>query len=208
MEAVLAKAPEAKEIEIKEKPRTIARRQQVLDAAARCFCRYGFHTTSMAQVSAEAGMSVGHIYRYFTGKEAIIAAIVRGDLDKKVCEAEEFPNSVENLRASLVERTDEIVQKASDPEKAALWLEIRAEAARNPAIGALIREADAFIAGRLREVITSAVERKLEPADLEARVEMFMLIFQGIGIRTVSNPDIDRKALSQLVKLSIDAILE
>src|SRR5437660_5351731 len=52
------------------------RRSQILDAALVCFARRGFHQTSMHDISAEAGISVGLIYRYFDNKEAVIAAMV------------------------------------------------------------------------------------------------------------------------------------
>ena len=52
-----------------------ARRRQILDAARRCFLRNGFHATSMQDVLAEAGLSAGAVYRYFRGKDEIIAAI-------------------------------------------------------------------------------------------------------------------------------------
>jgi TetR/AcrR family transcriptional regulator, transcriptional repressor of aconitase len=52
------------------------RRQQILDAAADCFARNGFHRTSMQDVVKESGLSAGLIYRYFTGKDDMIVAIV------------------------------------------------------------------------------------------------------------------------------------
>ncbi|MFD5691492.1 TetR/AcrR family transcriptional regulator [Streptomyces rubiginosohelvolus] len=52
-----------------------ARRRQILDGAAHCFARNGFHGTSMQDVLKEVGLSAGAVYRYFAGKEDIIAAI-------------------------------------------------------------------------------------------------------------------------------------
>ncbi|MFC4372534.1 TetR/AcrR family transcriptional regulator [Nocardia halotolerans] len=52
------------------------RRQQIIDAAQLCFARKGFHETSMQDVFAESGMSAGAVYRYFTSKNDIIAAMV------------------------------------------------------------------------------------------------------------------------------------
>ncbi|MEV4945740.1 helix-turn-helix domain-containing protein [Streptomyces sp. NPDC053755] len=52
-----------------------ARRRQILDGAARCFARNGFHATSMQDVLGEVGLSAGAVYRYFRGKEELIAAI-------------------------------------------------------------------------------------------------------------------------------------
>lgn len=51
------------------------RRRQILDAARACFMRNGFHATSMQDVIAEAGLSVGAVYRYFKSKNEIVAAI-------------------------------------------------------------------------------------------------------------------------------------
>jgi AcrR family transcriptional regulator len=52
-----------------------ARRQQILDAARACFLRNGFHQTSMQDVIAAAGLSVGAVYRYFRSKNDIVEAI-------------------------------------------------------------------------------------------------------------------------------------
>jgi len=52
-----------------------ARKTQILDAAWNCFARNGYHGTTMQDVATEAGISAGAIYRYFDGKEAVLAAI-------------------------------------------------------------------------------------------------------------------------------------
>ncbi|MGW0763463.1 TetR/AcrR family transcriptional regulator [Streptomyces sp. NPDC002814] len=52
-----------------------ARRRQILDGAARCFARNGFHATSMQDVLKEADLSAGAVYRYFSGKDELITAI-------------------------------------------------------------------------------------------------------------------------------------
>src|SRR5258707_10345356 len=54
---------------------SLDRRVQILDAALVCFAQRGFHQTSMHDISAEAGISVGLIYRYFANKEAVISAM-------------------------------------------------------------------------------------------------------------------------------------
>jgi AcrR family transcriptional regulator len=53
-----------------------ARRRQILDGAALCFARNGFHATSMQDVLKEVDLSAGAVYRYFSGKDELIAAIV------------------------------------------------------------------------------------------------------------------------------------
>ncbi|MEU6388260.1 TetR/AcrR family transcriptional regulator [Streptomyces sp. NPDC046939] len=53
-----------------------ARRRQILDGAALCFARNGFHATSMQDVLKEVDLSAGAVYRYFRGKDELIHAIV------------------------------------------------------------------------------------------------------------------------------------
>jgi len=52
-----------------------ARRAAIVAAARRCFSRDGFHQTSMPDIAAEAGLSAGASYRYFSSKEEIIIEI-------------------------------------------------------------------------------------------------------------------------------------
>ena len=52
-----------------------ARKGQILDAAWNCFARNGYHRTTMQDIATEAAISAGAIYRYFDGKEAVLAAI-------------------------------------------------------------------------------------------------------------------------------------
>lgn len=51
-----------------------ARRRQILEASWRCFARDGFHGTSMQDIFAEAGLSAGAVYRYFSSKLDLIKA--------------------------------------------------------------------------------------------------------------------------------------
>lgn len=52
-----------------------ARRAEIVAAARRCFSRDGFHQTLMPDVAAEAGVSTGAPYRYFSSKEEIILEV-------------------------------------------------------------------------------------------------------------------------------------
>lgn len=56
------------------------RRAGILQAAARCFAHNGFHSTSMADVISESGLSAGAVYLYFRSKEEIIGAVAEQTL--------------------------------------------------------------------------------------------------------------------------------
>lgn len=52
-----------------------ARRNQILDAAARVFAQKGFHPTTIKDIAREAGIADGTIYNYFDNKPALLLGI-------------------------------------------------------------------------------------------------------------------------------------
>ncbi|MND26768.1 HTH-type transcriptional repressor KstR2 [compost metagenome] len=48
------------------------KRKEILEAAHRCFLRYGLQGASISMICKEARMSPGHLYHYFPSKDAII----------------------------------------------------------------------------------------------------------------------------------------
>ncbi|MEN6477945.1 MAG: helix-turn-helix domain-containing protein, partial [Rectinema sp.] len=53
-----------------------AKRETILREAKRLFARDGYDAASMGTLARAAGLPVGSLYTYFSGKEAIIEAIV------------------------------------------------------------------------------------------------------------------------------------
>ncbi|WP_031238468.1 TetR/AcrR family transcriptional regulator [Asticcacaulis sp. AC466] len=172
-----------------------ARQQHILDATLRCVRRSGFHGASMSHIAAEAKMSVGVIYRYFANKEAIIEAIVANDLAEmraKFAEWETLPDDA--LLDTLLDTLEMAVEHKYTVDNAALALEVLAEAARNPRVAAIVENADT----QERELGRSLCRRLMPGGDavqMAARGEIIGMIFDGMMIRAVSNPAIDRKAL-------------
>ena len=52
-----------------------ARRNQILDAAAKAFAEKGFHPTTIKDIATEAGIAHGSIYTYFENKTALLLGI-------------------------------------------------------------------------------------------------------------------------------------
>lgn len=59
-------------------------KQRILAAATRRFADYGYAKTTMAEIAADAGMSVGNLYRHFENKEALAIACMRRQLESKL----------------------------------------------------------------------------------------------------------------------------
>lgn len=189
------------------RPSAETRRQQILDAACDEVRRSGFHGASMAEIAKAAGLSVGQIYRYFENKEAIIAAIVAQDLAEmreKFAELESRPG---DLLDSISEHMPEAVDKCYDMGRAALVLEVLAEAARNSKVAAIVRAADC----QERALSRAMLERNRKPewseAEFEARAEMIAVIFDGLIMRAVNNPGADRQALAGMMRKTLECLL-
>ena len=76
------------------------RRQEILDAAMRCFTRTGYHKTTMDDIVAESGLSKGTLYWYFKGKRELFFALFDSILDEMLAP---LPTLLE-IDAPVVER--------------------------------------------------------------------------------------------------------
>jgi len=56
-----------------ESPRVLAKKREILRAAAEVFRRQGLHATGMRDIAAAADMAVGNLYYYFADKQALLA---------------------------------------------------------------------------------------------------------------------------------------
>lgn len=194
-----------------EADRQAARRRQVLDAAAQCFRTHGFHGASMAQISRAAGMSVGHIYHYFENKEALIGAIVQNHLESMLAmmDSVERAGPDSDILMRLVTSVEVGVSQYYDPGIAALMLEGTSEGARNPKVAAMLREADEIARLRFRDVLRrgSCKHADLGEAELDSLVFAIKCLFEGLWVRTVRQPDLDRRVVARAVADALRRIL-
>src|SRR5437763_14060115 len=116
---------------------SLDRRSQILDAALVCFAKRGFHQTSMHDISAEAGISVGLIYRYFENKEAVISAMAnrhKKEISEVLERARRAPTLLESLEilftAPCCENEPRVIS--------AFVVDLYAEASRNPRVADLV----------------------------------------------------------------------
>ena len=175
--------------------------RRIRDAARACFARHGFHGASMSRIADEAGISVGHIYRYFENKEAVVAAIVEQDLE----EAAESLGRLEGGPQVFAEAMMRAMGEIARPQ-IALKLEILSEAARNPKIASLMRCADARVRGYLRAALMRGCKGACaEDPQVEARVELICMLWDGVMLRRFKQdgelaPELAREATDALVR--------
>ena len=165
------------------------RRSQIIDAALVCFAKRGFHQTSMHDISAEAGISVGLIYRYFENKEAVISAMAdrhKKEIGELLGRARQAPTLLEALEILFTAHCCE-----SEPRViSAFVVDLYAEASRNPRVADLVRdvlktsmEGVAELIERVPEAQTAA--HGLTPMELS---ELIFAVARGMLMFDVLRP--------------------
>lgn len=192
----------------KLKPETqAARRTAILDAGERCFARSGFHRTTMQDICAEAGISPGAFYVYFTAKEDLIAGICERD---RAQFGERFQGLAEapDMLAALSDLAKVyLIDEA--PHKKQLCIEIGAEATRNAAVREKFLAVDAFVEDSFVALVERLVaEGRAEPKhDARTTARLILVLGDGLFWRSGISPDFDIDRVLPAVIVTIGAVL-
>src|SRR3954468_12048956 len=169
---------------------SLDRRAQILDAAIICFAKRGFHQTSMHDISAEAGVSVGLIYRYFANKEAVIAAMAdrhKHAIQDMLERARQAPTLVESRTILFTAHCCE----SSPKVLSAFVVDLYAEASRSPNIADLVRDVLETAMDGVTDLIARSPEAKqaathgLQPHEL---AELIFAAARGMLMLDVLQP--------------------
>ena len=180
------KASSSKRTPLSRDDRSKLRRLQILQGAKVCFCRVGFHSTSMAQIAYHARMSVGQIYRHFPSKEALIEGIIEEDVNRQVNMLQVALNTetTGDAYTSVAHRMDHEFA-ATRRDYIALMMEMAAEGARNAKVRALL------VTNQLRghAIVKKRIEA-LHPGawpkgELDLRLRLVYAITQGIAAQEI-----------------------
>lgn len=183
------------------------KRAEILTAAERCFAQNGFHGATIAQICEAAGISPGHLYHYFDGKEAIIGAIARTGLDYVASRSAGLMkdgNAVEAVVAEL-----ESLKSHHRESKSAVLLDILAEASRNPAIAEILQETSRSIAKLLAEFLRQGQRRgDIDPnLDTETAATVLLSIIDSCKTLSIRNPDLDPARSAKVLETMITRFL-
>src|SRR6201998_2385615 len=165
-------------------PVVVDRPTQILDAAVACFAKRGFHQASMHDISAEAGISVGLIYRYFQNKEAVIAAMA--DRHKKeINEILERARQAANLRESLETLFTAHCGETEPQVTAAFVVDLFAEASRNPRVAHVVRDGCETSMNGVTDLIARSPEGKRSDLTPREMAELIFAVNDGMLLRGV-----------------------
>ncbi|MBP2472222.1 AcrR family transcriptional regulator [Crossiella equi] len=126
------------------------RRTQIAEAALCCFGRRGLERTSIADITAESGLSAGSIYAHYRNKADLVQATATVVLARRAevlrgYAASAAPPDPDELLARLVAEIN--------PVEARFVVQIWGEATTDPALGAIVGD----MVGRLRGLVHDCV---------------------------------------------------
>ena len=183
------------------------RRQQILDAALRCFSRDGFHATTTADIVRESGLSQGALYLYFATKDDIVVALAddrhQGEVFlNALAKSEQDPVAGLMLLVELYGKTlgD---QRRADMRRVGIqgW----AEALRNPRIHESVVEGFSAVRAAIVELIERGQQAGQVRADVEpdAAARAMIAIFQGLVLQLAWGEDLDLAACGRMIRSMI-----
>ena len=175
-----------------------ARRRQIVDAAVACFARQGFHRTSMQDIYAESGLSAGAVYRYFAGKDEIIATIAHEvqRLAGTVAAAGDDAAPGEAPLTDLLEYMIggfERLELAGVDQRLRLAVQLWAEALRDPKLLELERDVVTLVLSGFAARVRHGQDRgELDPdLDPESVGRAMLALLQGLILQRTWSDDVD-----------------
>ncbi|MGN1209805.1 MAG: TetR/AcrR family transcriptional regulator [Duodenibacillus sp.] len=172
------------------------RRAEILDVALTCFVRKGFAATTMADIAKAAGMSVGNLYNYFSGKSDIVSDLAEEEIrcmsqtmQKMLSGQMTDDERYELLLAHIRERLN--------PVRARLTMEIMLETTRNEELARIVRQWDSRIHASMREcrLAFGETEDALDP-----NIHADQAQLDGVVLRALMLPEnFDAQAFARTV---------
>ncbi len=186
--------------------RAKSRQTQILDAARACVIVDGFHGASISRICAEASISVGHLYKIFESKEAIMIALVERDFEEFMLHVT-HSNELQNLDIdALINRYLNDVPWLLDYDRAALSQEVLAEAARNPRVAELVARVDSRFRNAIRKIVEPVFDGFAEQ-DIDGRVETLLVMTRALALHASTHPDSDPRIIASGFEVALRAVL-
>jgi len=181
-----------------------SRRQQILQAALKCFSRDGFHNTTTADIVRESGVSQGTLYLYFATKDDIILALAD---DRH--QAEAFLSAMAQSEQDPLDGLSLLLElhgeSLDDPRRADLrrvGIQGWAEALRNPTILANIVEGTSLV----RREIVRLIERGQRTGQFKPDVSpgavarTLIALFRGLMLEESLEGNVDLPGIGPLME--------
>ena len=171
----------------------------VLEAAAQVFAERGYAATTN-QIAARAGVSVGSLYQYFAGKDALLVALAQRHLDDAQAQLQGALANAPTDPAGLVRHVIEVVVELNRPS--ALHTVIYQAAPRTPELVAVLDRVRADLAA---VIANRLVDAGLAPEVAERRGHALVIAVDAAiheHVLTAHTTDDERARIDDVVTLT------
>ena len=166
-------------------------RRRLLKAASTVFHKHGYQGTSVEEIVAEAGYTVGALYSNFAGKDGLLLALLEQEIGAIVgriaAAAGEEEAAIEKLRRGALEW---IAILDEEPELYVLLIEFWTLWVRDPKLRA--EHAQRFAA--LRQAIAGLIDEQVRHAGLSLRISTeqvgaaVVALADGLALQRLADP--------------------
>jgi TetR/AcrR family transcriptional regulator, transcriptional repressor of aconitase len=170
-----------------------AKRGEILEAARRCFARYGYEGATVARLEEETGVSRGAIFNYFPNKQALFVELAI--------------DSSERLTRLWLEHgfralMDAIVHE--DPDWLSVQLEATARIRTDPEFRRLLEDRERELVEHREERFAALRPNVREDVPIRTVAIFLSLVANGLALRLSigdESPDLDE--LAELVETGV-----
>ena len=200
--------PDSKKID----PRTLKRREAMIEAARELFCEHGLAGTTLEMITAEAGGSRRTIYELFGNKDGVFEAVIRNCTGRVTGVMRDLPLSEKPLRDTLIEFGEKLMTVLTQTDTLRYMRMFLAEVSRFPHLGRVFYESGLMTGRRLlKEYFEQQIKLGHFPDQDPEQAARFLvcLIKSDYDIRQLSLVGWEPRTgdLSEHVTLAVDMFL-
>lgn len=168
------------------------RREQLIHATMKCIARLGLSGTTMAQVTREAGLSLGIANLHFESKDKLLVETLRYVTDEynrghgQIMVSEKYPSVAERLEAIL---KFDFSPAVTDKNKMAVWFAFWGEAKSRPTYQKICSHTDFLAEDNMAELFQAVIdEGAYDKADATLLASGYTALIDGLWLNLLVAP--------------------
>jgi AcrR family transcriptional regulator len=155
------------------------RKQQILDTAAVVFAQKGLSSTKISDLAGAAGVSQGLLYRYFSDKEDVFAALVERAVHHAIQRAQTALESPETPWEKLRSLTEEFLQGMS---RKPMYYQIFLQAfALSGKVHEIVEELEKLIVALRQLIVDGQAAGQISSRDPDQLVLLYLCCLYGLA---------------------------
>ncbi|MFT4890863.1 MAG: AcrR family transcriptional regulator [Halobacteriales archaeon] len=185
-------------------------RTEILEATYRALCEHGYDDLTIQKIGEQFGKSTSLVYHHYEGKDDLLVDFMGYMLER--FEADVPFEDVEDPWSKLEDVLDHALAPTLDAERENLtsaMIELRAQAAHDPAYREAFSRHDRFFHDRLAAIVSQGIDQGVfREVDPERVAALLQTTFNGAMMQRVTTDPDDGGVSVEDVRAELEAVLE